>query len=280
MAKISFITFTRNSAGRISSLLNHIKDVVDEIVVVDGFSTDGTVEVAKRYGAKVYQRRPWGYPDPDRMFALKMSSYKWILYLDDDERLCKKLKDDMRTLLETAEEKNISAFSIVRINLSRNKKILLGPFYPDRQIRIFRKDKVTYKGLVHELPIVHGNIYHLPEDYYILHIPYSRKFFPEKLRYYAYLEAMEYYRHRAKCKLREALWKLAPLSTALLYVYNLARLLKYKSPFNIPTLIYIFRRSIYESLVHTLMKLRSGEEIRRAKRIEEKGLIQLLKLED
>ncbi|MEM2158267.1 MAG: glycosyltransferase family 2 protein [Sulfolobales archaeon] len=164
MTKISFITFTKNSAGRISSLLDHIKDIVDEIVVVDGFSTDGTVEIAKRYGAKVYYRRPWGYVEPDRMFALKMCSHQWVLYLDDDERLCKKLKDDMRILLRTAEEKNISAFSIVRINFSRNKKLLLGPFYPDRQIRIFRKDKVTFKGLVHELPIVHGDIHHLPED--------------------------------------------------------------------------------------------------------------------
>jgi len=97
--KVSFITFTKNSAGRISSLLDHIKDVVDEIIVVDGFSTDGTVEIAKRYGAKVYQRRPWGYVEPDRMFALKMCSHQWVLYLDDDERLCKKLKDEMKLFL-------------------------------------------------------------------------------------------------------------------------------------------------------------------------------------
>ncbi|MEM4468891.1 MAG: hypothetical protein QXS32_07505 [Candidatus Nezhaarchaeales archaeon] len=186
----------------------------------------------------------------------------------------------MRILLRTAEEKNISAFSIVRINLSRNKKPLLGPFYPDRQIRIFRKDKVTFKGLVHELPIVHGNICHLPEDYYILHFPHSRGFFPKKLICYAYLEAMEYYRHKTRSKLRRALWGLAPLSTPLIYAYHLALPLKRKKPFNIPTLIYTFRQSIYESLVHTLMKLRSKKETRRAKRIEEKGLIQLLKLED
>ncbi|MEM0317436.1 MAG: glycosyltransferase family 2 protein [Candidatus Nezhaarchaeales archaeon] len=277
--KVSFITFTKNSAGRISSLLDHIKDVVDEIIVVDGFSTDGTVEIAKRYGAKVYQRRPWGYVEPDRMFALKMCSHQWVLYLDDDERLCKKLKDEMKLLLETVGEE-VSAFSITRVNLSHNKKPLLGPFYPDRQIRIFRKDRVTFKGLVHEFPIVHGRIYHLPEDYYILHIPSSKEFWPKKFTYYAYLEAMEYYRHKARSRLRRALWRLAPLSTSLIFVYLVVRSLILREPLNFPSLIFTFRLALYESLVNTLMNLRSKEESLRAKMIEERGLIRLLKLEE
>jgi len=60
MTEVSFITFTMNSAHRLRGLLEHVKDVVDEIIVVDGYSTDETVDVARSYGAKVYQRRPVG----------------------------------------------------------------------------------------------------------------------------------------------------------------------------------------------------------------------------
>jgi len=57
---ISFITFTRNSAKYLPSLLENVSDVVDEIVIIDGYSTDNTLEIAKMYNAKVYQRKPWG----------------------------------------------------------------------------------------------------------------------------------------------------------------------------------------------------------------------------
>jgi (heptosyl)LPS beta-1,4-glucosyltransferase len=49
--KISFITFTRNSGKRLKLLLENVKDVVDEIIVIDGFSSDDTVEIAQSYGA-------------------------------------------------------------------------------------------------------------------------------------------------------------------------------------------------------------------------------------
>jgi glycosyltransferase involved in cell wall biosynthesis len=53
--KISFITFTRNSGRKLELLLENVKDVVDEIIVVDGFSNDDTVEIAISYAAKVFR---------------------------------------------------------------------------------------------------------------------------------------------------------------------------------------------------------------------------------
>jgi glycosyltransferase involved in cell wall biosynthesis len=136
-------------------LLENVRDVVDEIIVVDGFSDDDTVEIARSYGAKVFQRKPWGHVEPDRMFALSKASYDWILYLDDDELLGRKLKNDLRDLIEKADKEMIDAFSIVRVNYDvKCRQIIFGPAYPDRQIRIYRKNKVLYRGIVHELPIV------------------------------------------------------------------------------------------------------------------------------
>ncbi|MCS7385722.1 MAG: glycosyltransferase family 2 protein [archaeon GB-1867-005] len=273
MVKITFITFTRNSAARIEGLLKHIRDIVDEIIVVDGFSTDGTVEIAKSYDAKIYLRKPWGYPDPDRMFALRMASNEWIIYLDDDERLCRKLKNDIRDIIEKS--KNVSAFSTLRINILPGKKIILGPFL-NRQIRIFKKSKVIFKGLVHELPQVHGILKHLPEYYCLLHFikrDWSRRLF------YARLEALQYHKRKTKSIWKKVLWQLAPLSTPLIYLYYLAFSAKNRKPLNIPTLIYAMDSALYRAIVQTIMHIRGKNKTRRAKLIEEIGLIKLLKLD-
>jgi hypothetical protein len=74
----------------------------------------------------------------------------------------------------------------------RCRQILFGRIYPDRQIRIYRKDKVLYRGLVHELPIVYGKVHELPEEYYIIHYVTPSK---SKTLLYAYLESIEYYKH-------------------------------------------------------------------------------------
>ena len=273
MEKISFITFTKNSEDKISGLLSQIRDVVDEIIVIDGFSDDETVKIAKKYNARVYLRKSWGFVEPDRMFALRMASYDWILYLDDDERISKRLKQDLKKLVISA-NKNINGYRVIRINLI-NKKPLLGPFYPDKQIRIFKKQKAIYKGLVHELPIIDGSIMDLPEDYYIIHkVNFSWK----KELLYAYLESLMYEKYHAKNLFRIAIFHLAPLSTILLYLYFVGKSLYKRDPLNILGIIYAWNLAIYESILHILMHLRTKKEKLRAKLINKKGLIRLLKL--
>jgi hypothetical protein len=107
--------------------------------------------------------------EPDRMFALSKVSYDWILYLDDDELLGRKLKNDIRWLVARAEREHYATLSIVRIDYdTRCKQLVFGPFY-NRQIRIY--SRVLYRGVVHELPTVFGSVLELLEEYYILHYP-------------------------------------------------------------------------------------------------------------
>jgi glycosyltransferase involved in cell wall biosynthesis len=278
MTKISFITFTRNSTHRLKGLLEHVKDIVDEIIIVDGYSIDETVDIARSYGAKVYERKPWGYPEPDRIFALKQASYDWILYLDDDERLCSKLKKDLRSLVKSADANNIYAFSIVRVNLTDSGRPILGPFYPDRQIRIYRKDKVSYKGLIHEIPKVFGSILTLPEDYYILH--FKNKFWSKKMTQYAYIQSIQYYRYTHPSTIRRILIHFLPLSSIIYYFYLLsAHSIRGRKPFNVEATLYTFRNVLYDSLVFTLIKLRDTKYEKIAKLLSEKGLIQIMGLD-
>jgi (heptosyl)LPS beta-1,4-glucosyltransferase len=239
-----------------------------------------TVEIAKSYGAKVFLRKPWGYVEPDRIFALKKASYGWILYLDDDELLGKKLKNELKDLIQRAEERRFVALSTVRINYdAKYRQVLFGSAYPDRQIRIYRKDKVSYRGMVHELPRVFGEILELPEDYYIIHYYFFRR---KNIVFYAYLESIEYFQHFTRSKIRKALWKFTPISAPFIIAYHLIfdLMIKTNPYINACT---IFRTvdlySFYEILVHTLTKFRGRRRTKISKLISTYGLIKLLEHE-
>ena len=256
MIKISFITFTRNSAHKLKGLLEHVKDIVDEIIVVDGYSTDETVEIARSYGAKVYEREPWGYPDPDRMFALKQASHDWILMLDDDERLCKRLRNELRWIIEDCSTYFV-AIDMLRVNLAKNGRIILAPYYPDRVVKVFRKDKVTFTGRVHDGPRISGLTYHLPDEYYLIHLPYHEDNWLKKAMVYAYYQSIQYSSIIGGNVFRRVLLKLLPLTTIPYYFYLMSALVKRDIPINALSLKYCFRRVLYDSILQTLMKLRN-----------------------
>ncbi|MGC9107243.1 MAG: glycosyltransferase [Infirmifilum sp.] len=273
MVRVSFITFTRNSGKQLKLLLEHVRDAVDEIIVVDGYSVDDTVEVALSFGAKVYRRKPWGHVEPDRMFALRKASYDWILYLDTDERLSRKLKSELGDLIHKAEFEGFSALSTLRVDYDRScGDVILGSFY-NRQIRIYRKDRALYKGLVHELPIIHGKILDLSEEYSIIHYP---DFNYRKMIFYAYLEALEYYEFNTRSLIRRELWKLTPISAPLIYLYHIILSIRQDKLYNKCTVMREFDLSMYETLVHTLVKFRGERRRALAKILSEKGLIKLL----
>jgi len=193
--KVSALVFTRNEERRLKGLLNNIKDVVDEIVIIDGCSTDRTADIALSYGAKVYQVKPLGYVEPCRMYGLSKVSYEYVLYLDADERLNDSLRKDLRKIVKLMHDKGIVAIRVLRRNYITSKKYSRYLFYPDFQVRIFNKNYIEYKGIVHEQPIVRGKIVRLnPEKYWIYHFTvdtYNLEGFRSKLLKYAYLAAMQ-----------------------------------------------------------------------------------------
>jgi len=286
---LTFITFTRNSGRRLALLLDHVKDIVDEIIVVDGYSSDDTVEIAKSFGAKVFQRKPWGYADPDRMFALKKASYRWVLYLDDDERLSRALKRDLRDLIKVAEEKGFSAIATPRINVNPRGKILLCPYYPDTQIRIFMRDKATYRGIVHELPEIMGpildpnSIARNSIPYFIIHIPYQlgldRKNVYKELIFYAKLEAMQKLSHGYKNPLMRALMGLAPITFPALYTYLVIKCILKERPIDLTSLLWTIDSAYYHSLVGFFISHRNKRWKKYAEIISKHGLIGLLGLD-
>ncbi len=108
---ITLTVITKNEEERIAECLNSVKDFVDEIIVVDSGSTDQTVDIAEKCGAKVFFREWEGYGS-QKIYAETLAKHKWILNLDADEFFSQELKEEVRDLFKKGEPKK-PAYQIV-----------------------------------------------------------------------------------------------------------------------------------------------------------------------
>lgn len=151
---ISAVINVRNEAEALSKCLRSIKNFANEIIVVDMNSTDGSQEIAKEAGAKVYPYRPMKYVEPARNFALSKATGKWIILLDPDEFLPKTLKKE---LLSITKRTDVDFVKIPRKNIIFGKWIRHSNTWPDYLIRFFKKGAVTWKKEIHSQPTTKGN---------------------------------------------------------------------------------------------------------------------------
>jgi (heptosyl)LPS beta-1,4-glucosyltransferase len=151
---ISAVINVRNEAEALTKCLRSIKNIVDEIIVVDMNSTDGSQQVAKSAGAKVFPYRPMKYVEPARNFALSKATGKWILLLDPDEFLNKTLK---RELVAITKRNDVDYVKIPRKNIILGKWIRHSNCWPDYLIRFFKKGAITWKKEIHSQPVTKGN---------------------------------------------------------------------------------------------------------------------------
>ena len=162
MSKISVIILTSNSEELIADCIDSLS-FCDEIIVVDDSSTDRTVDIAKHLGAKAYSFSSPSFSEK-RDFGLKKAKNKWILYIDDDERVTKELE---RSILEVSENENIE-FQAFRI---KRKNFYLGnnewPYIEKLERFFLKKSFKEWSGELHETAIVSGEISEL--DGYLFH---------------------------------------------------------------------------------------------------------------
>lgn len=172
MIKLSVVINTRNEEKNLPRVTASIKDLADEIVVVDMGSEDGTVEVAKRLGARVYLHKNVGYVEPARNFAISKAKGEWILILDADEEVGKDLGREIEK-----ETKNPRAdyYRIPRKNIIFGKWMRHTYWWPDYQIRFFKKGFVSWGDEIHSLPLTRGKGADFPakEKLAIIHHNYN-----------------------------------------------------------------------------------------------------------
>ncbi|MBR2179968.1 MAG: glycosyltransferase [Selenomonadaceae bacterium] len=147
--KISVCYIVKNEEHNLPRSIDSLKDQVDEIVVVDTGSTDNTIEVAKSYGAKVFES-PWNndFSTPRNM-ALDNATGDWIIFLDADEYFSEATAKNVRQVIEQSDKfgKNGLLVNLVNIDVDKDNKILDTTYI----LRMYRNIKEwRFVGRIHE----------------------------------------------------------------------------------------------------------------------------------
>jgi glycosyltransferase involved in cell wall biosynthesis len=164
MQKISATIITCNEETNIAEALKALA-WVDETVVVDSGSMDGTLDVCRRYTDKVFHRDWTGYVD-QKNYAVERASHDWILSLDADERPSPELVAEIEVLRRSG--LHYAGYRLPRLTFFMGRWIRHGDWYPDYQLRLFDRRKGRWQGgRVHESVrlegshgILKGEIYH------------------------------------------------------------------------------------------------------------------------
>lgn len=151
---ISAVINVINEADSLNKCLHSLKNFADEIIIVDMESTDGSVDVAKKYGAKVFSFKAMKYVEPARNFAISKATGKWIILLDPDEFLPKTLKHELKRITL---RHNIDYVKIPRKNIIFGKWFHNSRTWPDYLIRFFKKGSVVWNKEIHSQPQTKGN---------------------------------------------------------------------------------------------------------------------------
>ena len=175
---LSVVLATFNEEKNIQKCLDSVKDIAAEIIIVDGTSTDKTVEIAKKFNAriKITSNKPVFHIN--KQMAINMANHDWILQLDADEVVSEDLRREIKEVLKN-EQNDKNGYWIPRKNWFLSRFLLKGGQYPDYTLRLYRngKGRLPQKD-VHEQAEVEGKVGYLKEA--LLHYHYED--FSEYLR--------------------------------------------------------------------------------------------------
>jgi glycosyltransferase involved in cell wall biosynthesis len=170
--EVTLCVITKDEEAHIGACLDSVRAVeglVAEIVVLDSGSADRTVEIAKERGARVETHPFEGYIEQKNR-AVTLAGTEWVLALDADERLSPELGEEIREALAAPDLPD--AFSMPRRNFYLGRWIRHGRWYPDRKIRLFRRDRARWGGRnPHDRVETDGEVGRLTGD--LLHYSYS-----------------------------------------------------------------------------------------------------------
>src|SRR5215210_1757038 len=147
--KITATIITFNEEANIRAACESVS-WANEILVIDSESTDRTREIAAECGARVITRRWPGFA-LQKQFAADEAAHEWIFSLDADERVSEELQHSVEDILYTNEEKLADGYRVARRSFYMGRWIRGGGWYPNYQLRLYRKSKGLWKGAhIHE----------------------------------------------------------------------------------------------------------------------------------
>jgi glycosyltransferase involved in cell wall biosynthesis len=158
---ISAIVVCFNEEENIGACLESLR-WCDEIVVVDAFSTDRTVEICRQFTDRVLQRAWSGYRD-QKEFAHSQATREWVLLVDADERVTPGLQDEIRRALQS-DGGAYAGYAIPRLVFYLKRWWRRGGWYPDYDVRLFQRARAAWGGKdPHEKILVQGRVRRLKQ---------------------------------------------------------------------------------------------------------------------
>jgi glycosyltransferase involved in cell wall biosynthesis len=207
MNPLSVCLVVQNEQENLPRVLQSVQGIADEIVVVDGGSTDRTQEIAQEYGARVFFRAFTNHAD-QKNYAASLASQNWIFLLDADEELSEALKASVHRWKERAPQSDV--YEMPRLTCYLGAWIHHSRWYPDWQRRIYRRDKASFSGVIHSALRYEGHVGRLRGN--LLH--YTIRTFAEheaKLEKYTTAIAREMF-DQGRRNWRAAMWLATPWS--------------------------------------------------------------------
>lgn len=199
MPNVSVVIITFNEEKNIRAALESAK-WADEIVVLDSFSTDRTVDICREYTQEVYQESWRGFSG-QKQRAVDLAKNDWVFVLDSDERFTEWLRAEIAGLLQNGPGKD--GYYCARRNHFMGREILHGGWYPDYSLRLFDRTKGRFvRREVHEAVEVRGATGYL--DNPMLHYTYNGiSDYLKRMERYAGLAAGELYKNGKKAGVLE-----------------------------------------------------------------------------
>lgn len=216
-ARISVVLATYNEETNIGACLESVRPFADEVVVVDGSSSDKTREIAQSFGAHVIKvpNEPIFHINKEK--ALRAATHEWVLQLDADERVTPELAEEIKMVVDMDNrelevyQQNLPkrklflrhqallekrdgaigsqggayvAFFVPRLNYFLGRFLCFGGVYPDGVIRLVRKSKSHFPAKsVHEQIVVNGRVGWLQNDLIHMDSPTLRRYLQKNSRY-------------------------------------------------------------------------------------------------
>jgi glycosyltransferase involved in cell wall biosynthesis len=193
MTKITAIIPTLNEEIHLKDAINSV-GFADEIIVIDSFSTDKTLEIAEKMNVKIIKRKFDNFSS-QKNYAIEQATYDWIYMLDADERVTEKVREEI--LKAVKNPKDFIGFYVRRTFYFAGKKINYGGCQRDKVIRLFLKQCATYKGVVHEKIVVKGKLGFFKNK--IDHFSYkSYNHYISKMNHYGALRSQQFFEEGRK----------------------------------------------------------------------------------
>ncbi len=170
MIKLSVAIITYNEEKNIKRCLDSVKEIADEIVVLDSLSTDKTKNICETFGVRFFEQEFLGHI-AQKNKAVELCTHDYILSLDADEALSPELLNSIKKVKENFQA---DGYYFNRLTRYVDTWVNFGAWYPDKKLRLFRRDKARWGGVnPHDIIVMKNgaNTQYLSGD--LLHYSYN-----------------------------------------------------------------------------------------------------------